>query len=225
MAKQATKSTPPTQKYLDIAEIKEDVVVLKDGTLRAVLLVSSINFALKAEEEQQALIMAYMDFLNSFDYPFQIVIQSRKLNMGKYLDGLKVLEKQQQNELLKAQMNSYREYVQELIELGDIMTKRFYVVIPYAPGASQTKSYWEKFQEVFTPGTVIKLSKKNFDTYKRELDIRLGQVAGSLTGMGLQAVRLDTQSLIELYYNVYNPTSAETQPLSDINDLRVEQEF
>ncbi len=198
---------------------------MKDGTLRAVLLVSSINFALKAEEEQQALIQAYMDFLNSFDYPFQIVIQSRKLNMGKYLDGLKVLEKAQQNELLKAQMSSYREYVQELVELGDIMTKRFYVVLPYAPGESQTKSYWEKFQEVFTPGTVIKLSKKNFDKYKRELDIRLGQVAGSLTGMGLQAVRLDTQSLIELYYNAYNPTSSAGQPLADMNELRAEQEF
>jgi hypothetical protein len=221
--KTANKSTPSTQKYIDIAEIKEDVVVMKDGTLRAVLLVSSINFALKAQEEQDALIAGYMDFLNSFKYPFQIVIQSRKLNMDQYLGSLRVLEKNQTNELLKGQMASYREYVRELVEIGEIMTKRFFVVVPYSPGTEdgKRKSWFQKFQEVFTPGQVIKISRKSFEEYSRELGIRVDQVIGQLGSMGLQSVRLDTQSLIELYYNAYNPSTSESQQLGDLNEIQI----
>ncbi|MFN7088913.1 MAG: hypothetical protein ACK4NX_03830, partial [Candidatus Paceibacteria bacterium] len=106
-------------------------VVMKDGTLRAVLLVSSINFALKSEEEQNAIIQAYIQFLNSIDHPLQIVVQSRKLDIDRYLDHLKELEKAHTNELLKMQMADYRQFVQELLEMAEIMTKRFYIVIPY----------------------------------------------------------------------------------------------
>jgi len=173
MAKHATKSTASTSQYLDIAEIKEDSVIMKDGTLRAVLMVSSINYALKAQDEQDALISGYMDFLNSFDFPFQIVIQSRKLNMEKYLGNLKVLEKAQKNELLKAQMAAYREYVGELIEIGEIMTKSFYVVIPLSPYKADKKSFWTKLTELFTPGVVIKLSKKRFNDLQRDISCLL----------------------------------------------------
>lgn len=220
--KVASKSTPSTQKFLDIAEIREDVVLMNDGTMRAVMLVSSINFALKAETEQQALVSAYMDFLNSFAYPFQIIIQSRKLNLDKYLGKLLTLEKDQKNELLKAQMGAYRAYVKELIDIGDIMTKKFYVILPFSPYAAKKKNFFIKLKEVFTPGSVIKVSKKNFVDYKRELDIRVGQVLGSLNTMGLNAIRLDTQSLIEVYYNAYNPVSSASQPLEDVRELQVE---
>ena len=222
----ANKGTESTQKYVDIAEIKEDVVVMKDGTLRAVILVSSINFALKGEDEQQALVSAYMDFINGFEFPFQIVIQSRKLNMERYLTNLALLEKDQKNELLKTQMGAYREYVKELIDIGDIMTKRFYIVLMFTPySKGKKKSYFRKVRDVFTPGAVIKISKKSFEEYKTDLNIRTNQVAGSLKSMGLQAVALDTQSLIELYYNIYNPSEASTQPLEDINKLQVETSF
>ncbi len=225
MAPIANKTTASTASHIDIAEIKEDCAILKDGTLRAVLMVSSLNFALKAEAEQQALIYGYMEFLNSFDYPFQIVIQSRQLNMEKYLGSLAEREKEQTNELLKAQMISYREYVKELVELGEIMTKRFYVVIPLTAYKAERKSFFTKLQEVIMPGMTINLSKKRFADMARELSIRSEQVAGQLGSMGLQAARLDTQGLIELYYSVYNPHTAEVQPLVDVNKVRVEQTF
>jgi hypothetical protein len=222
MTKAAGKSTPSTQQYLDIAEIKEDCVVMKDGTLRAVIIVSSINFALKAETEQQALIASYMDFLNSFEFPFQIVIQSRKLSLERYLTKLVDLEKVQKNELLRTQMVAYRNYVKELIDIGDIMTKRFFVVIPYLTYLGKRKSFFARLREVFTPGKVVNISKKNFETFKTDLDIRSGQAISHLNSMGLNASRLDTQSLIELYYSVYNPISSQSQPLEDVSQIQAE---
>lgn len=221
MAKKST--SPATHQYLDIAEIKEDVVVMKDGTLRAVVLVSSINFALKAEVEQNALIAGYMELINSFQYPVQVVIQSRRLNMDKYLTSISELERTQKNELLKTQMKSYREFVKQLLEIGEIMTKRFYMVIPFFPYEGKQKSFLSKLKEAFIPGEVIRISRKNFDEYKNELQIRTGQVLGSLNSLGLNAVVLDTQSLIELYYNAYNPTTSASEPLVDINKLGIEQ--
>lgn len=221
MAKKST--SPATHQYLDIAEIKEDVVIMKDGTLRAVVLVSSINFALKAEVEQSALIAGYMELINSFQYPVQVVIQSRRLNMDKYLTSISELERTQKNELLKTQMKSYREFVKQLLEIGEIMTKRFYMVIPFFPYEGKQKSFFSKLKEAFIPGEVIRISRKNFDEYKNELQIRTGQVLGSLNSLGLNAVVLDTQSLIELYYNAYNPTTSASQPLVDINKLGIEQ--
>src|SRR3989338_9251921 len=131
MAQKVTKTKlPATQTYLPIAEIKDGTVLLKDGTLRAVLMVSSINFALKSEDEQNALISAYVGFLNSIDFPIQIVVQSRKLQIGPYLEKLGEIERAQTNELLKVQIADYRAFVTELIEIGQIMTKRYYVVVP-----------------------------------------------------------------------------------------------
>lgn len=225
MPRHASKASPSTQKYLEIAEIKEDTVVLKDGTLRAVILVSSINFALKGELEQQSLISAYMDFINSFDYEFQIVIQSRNINLDNYLNSLTGLIEGQKNDQLKAQMISYRNYLSQLLDSNDIMTKKFFVVIPYSALKSERKTFFNKLKDLFTPGIVLKLSKDSFEKYKREIDIRAGQVMGQLESMGLKATRLDTQSLIEMYYSVYNPGTAQNQKMTDVNDLLVEQTF
>lgn len=220
MAKKA--KNPSTQRYLDINEIKENAVILKDGTLRAVILVSSINFALKAEIEQNAIVSGYMELINSFEYPVQVVVQSRKLNMDHYLSRLSVLQREQKNELLKNQMQSYSDFIRQLVEIGEIMTKKFYMVIPYSPYAAKQKNFFIKLKEAFTPGDVINISRKNFDNYKNDLYLRVNQVIGSLNSLGLNAVALDTQSLIELYYNAYNPMTAATQPLEDINKLRIE---
>src|SRR3989339_1804717 len=114
------KPGQPTQRYLDIAEIRENCVVLKDGTLRAVLMVSSINFALKSEDEQQAIIQGYMSFLNSLEYPIQIVIQSRKMNIDAYLGSLGEAERATKNDALRNQILDYRSFIQELVSLGDI---------------------------------------------------------------------------------------------------------
>jgi len=217
------KPGPSTKQYLDIAEIREDIVIMKDSSLRAVLLASSVNFALKSEEEQNAIVSGYVQFLNSLDYPLQIVIHSRRLNIEKYLDKLKTQEKEQKNELLKMQIADYRQFVGELIELGDIMSKRFYVVVPYSPLTNKQKGFFDRFKEVLTPSSAIRLHEEKFLDRKRELMLRVDGVTSGLQSMGIQTAMLDTQSLIELYYNAYNPELAETEKLSPINNLRVEE--
>ncbi|HLD81929.1 MAG TPA: hypothetical protein VJA22_01835 [Patescibacteria group bacterium] len=226
-SKKLTKNKPKvsTQQYLDIAQIQNDTVVLKDGALRAVILVSSINFNLKSEEEQNAIIAGYIQFLNSFDYPLQIVIQSRKLKIDAYVDKLWALEKAQTNELLRIQMADYRNFIRELVELGEIMTKKFFVVVPMSSLKQKEKGFFSSLSEVFTPTTLIQLSKKNFIKKKRQLDQRVEHIRGGLQSMGVSTLRLDTQALIELYYNVYNPAISHNQPLPNVDKLRVEQEF
>lgn len=221
--KTRTKSrAPSTQKFLEMAEIRDNCVIMKDGTLRAVLLVSSINFALKSEDEQNAIIAAYITFLNSLQFNLQIVIQSRRLNIEAYLDRLAKIEKEQTNELLRIQIAEYRHYVLELVEIGEIMTKRFYVVIPYNPLSDTQKSLFKKFIELFASVSAIKLTKKRFEQRKKELFQRTDHIISLLNSMGLKAIILDTQSLIELYYNTYNPKTAEREKLADINKLRIE---
>ncbi|HPA25465.1 MAG TPA: hypothetical protein PLK76_01765 [bacterium] len=213
---------PSTQNYLDIAEIRDGVVLLRDGTLRGVILVSSVNFALKSEEEQTAMIQSYVSFLNYLDHPLQIVVQSRKLNIDKYLNELTEREKKQTNELLRMQTAEYHQFIKELIDLGDIMSKKFFIVVPYSPGADKAKSFTTRLSAIFSPLFIIRLKEKKFQELKQNLDKRLETVLSGLTGMGLTAVPLDTQALIELYYNSYNPEVAEQQKMSNVNELRLE---
>lgn len=214
---------PSTQKGLPIAEIKQDVVVLKDGTLRVVLEVSSINFALKSQDEQQAIIQGYISFLNSIDFEIQIVIQSRKLDITKYLLNLDKLAKEQTNELLKVQTVEYRQYIEELVTLSEIMQKRFFVVVPYSPFSKKRKNFFTRAQEVILPTRVVKLADNKFDKYRKELDRRAGIVAGGLSSIGLKVNQLDTQRLIELYYQMYNPTRGTSKQMPELNTLRVEE--
>lgn len=219
----ANKSTPSTQRYLQIAEIRDDVIIMKDGSLRSVLLVSSINFALKSEDEQNAIISAYVGFLNSLDSPFQILIQSRKLDLESYLEVLAEAERKQTNDLLKMQMAEYRQYINELVEMGNIMTKRFYVIVPYDPFRKKTRSFWQRTTDLISPSSTISLSQRIFNSRQRELFSLVDRVVSGLSSMGLRSQVLDTQALIELFYNTYNPTVAKSQKLEDINKLRMEQ--
>jgi type IV secretory pathway VirB4 component len=216
-------NTPSTQGRLYISELRNDTVVLKDGTLRAVLEVSSINFALKSEDEQQAIIQGYVGFLNTLDFEVQIVIQSRRLDIRKYLESLDVLAKNQTNELLKVQTLEYRQYIEELVTLSDIMEKRFYVVVPYSPFSKKRKNWFSRAQEVIFPGRVIKLADTKYAKYLKELERRVSVVTGGLSSIGLKVSQLDTQHLIELYYQMYNPTRGSSKHLPALEKLRVEQ--
>jgi hypothetical protein len=221
----AGKKPAATQKYLDIAAIRDDVVILKDGTIRAVLLTSSINFSLKSEDEQNGVIASYVRFLNSFEFPLQIVIQSRKLNIDAYLEKLKNIAKEQTNDLLRVQTNEYRSFVMELVELEQIMSKRFYVVVPYSPLTDKQKGFFSRIGEVFRPAASITLNEKKFQERKTDLMGRVNIVASGLSGMSLNAVMLPTQSLIELYYNTYNPLTSEQERLPELEKMRVETSF
>lgn len=215
---------PSTQQHVLVAEIKNDTVVMRDGTLRAVLLISSINFALKNEEEQNAIVSSYVSFLNTLEYPLQIVIQSRKLYIKPYLDKLLQREREQTNELLRTMIADYRSYITELTSLGDIMSKLFYVIVPYDPLSNKGKSFWTRAGEVLNPARGVKLKGERFMKRKDELDMRVRQIENGLTSMSLTVARLDTQALIELYYSTYNPDIALAEHLPPVEQIQVEQE-
>ncbi len=218
------KPAASTEQYLDIAEIRDDMVLLKDGTVRAVLLVSSINFALKSSDEQEAIIQAYTTFLNSLEYPLQIVIQSRRMNIDAYMSRLREQERKMQNDLLRAQIADYRAFVLELVELGQIMQKVFYIVVPYDPLTNKKKNFWTRLSESLSPAASAKLNKKQLLDRVEQLARRVELTQAQLNSMGLASARLDTQGLIELYYNVYNPDLFETEKLSQAGEIQLENE-
>lgn len=216
-------SAPSTQQYLDIMEVRDDVVVLNNGSIIAILMVASINFSLKSEEEQQAVIEAYVSFLNTIDYPLQIVIQSRRLDIDDYLETLKETERRQTNELLQIQTRDYRQFIAEMVQIADIMTKRFYVVIPYAPKADRPGNFFNRLFDIFNPTTTIHLKQKQFEAYRAELFKRVDNTANALASAGLKSVLLDTQGLIELYYNSYNPETSPQEKITDVNKITLEE--
>jgi type IV secretory pathway VirB4 component len=217
------KPGPATQRYLDIAEVKDGTVIMKDGTLRAVLLVSSINFALKSEDEQKAIVGQYIAFLNSLEFPLQVVIQSRRLNIDNYLERLSESEAKQTNELLRLQIADYRNFVRELVTIGQIMQKQFFVAVSYNPRSNRAKGFWERATEVMSPALSMRLAEEKFRRRKADLDLRTDHIMGSLASMGLRSARLDTQGLIELYYRVYNPETYDLQKMDNLENLRVSE--
>jgi len=217
-----SKPSASTQQYLDIAAIHDDVVILKDGTLRTVLLAASINFALKSEDEQNALVSAYASFLNTLEFPLQIVIQSRKLNMDGYLENLRQTEIEQTNELLKMQIVDYRGFIGELVDMGQIMSKKFFVIVQFNPSSNKNKSFFTRLKETFAPAIFVSLKRDYFLKRRKDLMSRVGQVQGQLQSFGINTVALDTEGLIELYYSSYNPQLAEVQKLAATDKLQVE---
>ena len=213
---------PSTQNYLNIGEIRENTIVMDDNTVTSVLLVSSINFALKNEDEQNAIIGGYVNFLNNISYPLQILVQSRELNIDAYLNDLREKERLQTNELLKQQTAEYVDFVTQLIALGKIMSKRFYVVVSYNPLSDEKKGFMARVSDLFNPIRAIAMKEKHFKDLRNELDRRVDNVISGLESMGLNVVELDTQSLIELYYNVYNPEESKNEQLANLKEMRVQ---
>ncbi|MDD5289948.1 MAG: hypothetical protein PHT40_01960 [Patescibacteria group bacterium] len=220
---QKKPTLPSVQRYLDIAEIRSDLVILKDGSIRAVLLASSINFSLKSTEEQQAIVSAYINFLNFIDFPLQIVVQSRKLNIDKYIADVAEKQKTQTNELLRLQTAEYVNYIKELVELGDIMSKKFYLVVPYVPGGGNKENFFRRLTGALSPVSAIRLNEKIFSDYRKQIDTRVNRVVSGLSSMSISAVQLDTQALIELFYNTYNLDIYNQQKLASLGEVQVEQ--
>jgi len=215
-------TTNATQDILEISSIKDNMVILKNGTVRAVLMVSSINFALKNQDEQEGIIGAFYSFLNSIDYPLQIVIQSRELDIDNYLKKLDELGRQQTNELLRMQTIEYTQFIRELLDLQSIMSKKFFIVIPYSKVELKKKNFFDRAAELFSAQKVLKIRKKEYENYKDQLFRRVGHIQSGLESMGLQSAILDTSSLIELYYNSYNPEVSKREKLKDIKQVRID---
>ncbi len=195
-----------TQRYVDVEEIRDGVLVLKTGALRAVLLVSSINFDLKSSEEQDAIISQYQNFLNSLDFPVQVVVQSRRFNIDPYIDLLKGKEMQQANELLRFQMKEYQSFIKNLTEISNIMSKFFYVVVPFSPVENMQGGFFQKMGDIFNQKKTVGLKDEIFDTYRTQLMQRVEHIVAGLSPMGVRATVLGTEELIELLYNSYNPS-------------------
>lgn len=215
------KEKDSVQAYLDITEIRDNVVVLKDGGLRAILLVSSVNFSLKSEDEQKALVGGYQSFLNSLEFPIQIVIQSRPLDLQGYINKLKDVADKQANDLLKIQTIDYIEYIQQLLDVANIMTKRFFVVVPFTAVNVPTGGFLEKILETINPLRKTQKEISRFDKQRSQLFQRVDIVASGLRSMGLQTVLLNTQELIELFYDIYNPEITLKKQLPDVRELSI----
>lgn len=216
-----TTTTSATQQFLDVAEIKEDVVVLKSGSLRSILAVSAINFDLKSSDEQEAIISQYQNFLNSLDFPIQILISSRKLNIDKYLEFIEEKEKEQNNELLKLQVSEYKNFINQLVEVSNIMDKNFYIVVPFSPVENTEKGFFSNIMSTFNPKKNIVEKRETFETYKNQLFQRVDHITASLSGIGLRITPLKTQELIELAYNSYNPNLYLDTQLGDVEKLEL----
>ncbi len=183
-------------------------MILKNGAIRGILMVSSLNFALKSDDEQTATLMQFQNFLNSLDFSMEIIVQSRRLNITGYLDKLTELEQKQENELLKTQTGEYRKFIEELIKTGSIMTKIFYVVVPFTALELQrpagARGAFPKF-----PQKIAKLTEEDFQQYKNQLWQRMEFVAMGLSRCGLKAEPLATPEILELLWSLYHPEEAE----------------
>lgn len=217
------KKIASIQKYLPISGIRNDCVILKDGTLRAVILCSSINFFFKSEKEQKAIISGYISFINSLTWPIQIIIQSRKLNIDPYLESLRRRETELTSELLRIQMRDYIAYIKELVQLREIMTKKFFIVVSYNPLGDVKRKFLDRFFDIFRTPSLIKIKREKFERYRTELFKRVDFIISGLAGIGINTVPLDTQSLIELFYNIYNPVESVFQKVEKVEELKIEK--
>jgi type IV secretory pathway VirB4 component len=198
----------PSQQFIPIEQVREGVVILKDKSIRGILMVSSVNFALKSEEEQGAIIYNFQNFLNSLDFSCQIVVNSRKANITGYIEKIKQIEEHQKNPLLKIQTADYIKFIEEIISSGSIMTKMFYVVVPYyplleLPGMSNTDNKGKSDK------VLGDLTEKKFQTGKYQLWQRMEYVSLGLRRCGLKSTTLGTEEILELLWGLHHPKQSE----------------
>jgi len=194
---------PSTQDFLEFDQIKDGVIILKNRGLRTVLMVSSLNFALKSAEEQNAILYQFQNFLNSLDFSCQIFVQSRRLNITGYLEKLSEIEKKEKNELLKIQIIDYRKFIEQITKGGSIMQKTFYVVVPFSTMKTLITTKKGKLPKISA------LTKEVFQRSKTQLLQRVEFVILGLRASGLQAVPLTTLELSELFWSLHHPLEAE----------------
>jgi hypothetical protein len=223
------KSNPnSTQNTLQIAEIRDGIVIMNDGSFRAVVMAKSINFDLMSPQERDSVEFAYQGFLNSLYFPVQIFVNSRKVDLRPYIERLDKIRSEHDNMLLALLMEDYIGYIDALAQQTNIMDKKFYVVIPFFPVAdvqqaiTQSKNFFVGLKDLFSNKEQhVTINEKDLDKAKDELRNRVQAVLGGLQDAGIKSIPLDTQELIELYYDVYNPDTATRQQLKNFNDLTV----
>ncbi len=195
-------TSSPTQSFVPVKEVRNGIVILKNGEYRGILMCSSLNFALKSEMEQRAIIGGCQNFLNTLDFSVQISVHSRKMDLRPYLELLAARTDAQQSDLMKIQVREYMQFVRSFSDNANIMSKMFYIVVPYVPAvASQVKSALPFFQK---ETNVTQGNTSSFDEYRIQLEQRMSLVASGLASTGLRAVMLGTEEVIELLYRSFN---------------------
>src|SRR3989344_4164871 len=197
-----------TKQLVEISNIIDNIVLLKNGSLRAVIEVSATNFELRSEGEQIAILQNFQRFVNSIDFPLQIVINSRKLNIDEYLKLINESANALTNELLKIQATEYSKFVGELSDLSNIMSKKFYIVIPFYVFEAPSKAgITQSLKSIFKPSSIApQIKPEQFETYKNQLLQRTELIFDGLIGLGLRTKILEREDLINIFYNLYNPS-------------------
>jgi len=198
------------QDFVPIKEIRDGIVVLKDGSMRAIVMASSVNFALKSADEQQAIIMQFQSFLNSLDFSVQISIQSRELDIRPYIAMLEGRYKNELGDLMKMQIREYIQFVKNFVEQTSIMTKTFFVVIPFSPNVINSNSNpLEKLIEKKKTENASNGDADHFEENRTQLEQRIGSVSQGLMRCGIRTVELGTEEITELFYKTFNPGDME----------------
>ncbi|OHA24660.1 MAG: hypothetical protein A3B11_00565 [Candidatus Taylorbacteria bacterium RIFCSPLOWO2_01_FULL_44_26] len=208
--KNMANTVKTTQNFVPVREIRDGVIILKDGAMRSVILASSLNFALKSADEQSAILLQFQNFLNSLDFSVQIFIQSKKLDIRPYIALLEERYKEQVSELMKIQVREYIEFVKTFVESANIMSKSFFVVIPYDPPIIGSKK--NPFANILpnrkgSQGNPT--ADAQFDEYRSQLEQRVAVVTQGLVRCGIRAAELGTEEVVELFYKIFNPGETE----------------
>lgn len=199
-----------TQSFVPIKEVRDGIIIEKDGGMRALLLASSLNFSLKSEDEKNAILLQFQDFLNSLDFSVQIVVQSRKLDIRPYLALLEEQEKNQTVSLMKVQTREYIEFIRSFTESTNIMTKNFFVVVSYTPAPLSGKKVGSLASFVSSgPKEKAEAAVSGFEEARTQLEERLTVVEQGLVRTGIRVARLGTDEVIELFYKAFNPGETE----------------
>ncbi|HQT82631.1 MAG TPA: hypothetical protein PLW99_00590 [Candidatus Paceibacterota bacterium] len=203
----AAPQADATQRFVPVKEIRNGLIILKDGTYRGVLICSSVNFGLKSAEEQHAITAGFQNFLNTLDFSIQIVVNSRRMDLRPYLALLAEKEPEQKTELMRIQLREYIEFVHSFTDQANIMTKSFYVVVSYAPRVSPANAV--SFLRHDSASVKSAAAETSFEEDRVQLEQRMTLVASGLSGTGVRAVPLGTEEVIELLYRSFNPGELE----------------
>jgi type IV secretory pathway VirB4 component len=222
-ARPTPKNPNSTQSTLQLSEVRDNMVIMIDGSFRAVIACKSINFDLMSDREREGVEYSYQNFLNSLNFPVQILIRSQRVDIGPYIDRLLQTRRSQDNMLLGVLMDDYINFIDALSQEANIMEKSFYIVVPFFPQGDtanlveQSKGF---FSKLFAKpkNTITRIDTAAFQKAKEEIKNRVDAVMAGMFQIGVQSVQLDTKSLGELYYNFYNPDTAVRQPLGDFEN-------
>lgn len=210
-----------TQSSLNIADIRNGILITRDGKISKIIEAKPVNFALKSEDDKNALIGQFQSFLNSLSFPIQILVQSRKIDISPYLAYLKQKLDKTENQLMRLQVGEYMAFIDKLTQLANIMDKKFFVVVSYTNIKNETKGLFSNLAGGSAPKE-IKMTESEFEKNTKELEQRVATVTQSLATMEIQSTILSTQKIIELYYGIYNPQESLEEHLVETSNIQAQ---